>query len=93
MQRCCMTVLKCVLLVNRNVTEMYANRGSWIVDRGSWIVDRGSWIMDRGSWNAHCFISKVEILSLEFKWLIVLRSAIKRHDQTHRILKNAFTAS
>ena len=32
-------------------------------------------------------------ISLAFKWLIVLRSAIKTRDQTHRDLKNAFAAS
>ena len=35
------------------------------------------------SWNAHCSIYKVEIISLEFKWLIVLRSALKACDQIH----------
>ena len=44
----CMTILKCVLLVNRNVTEMFANCGSQ---------------------NARCSISKVEIISMSFKWL------------------------
>ena len=55
-------------LVNRNVTEMYANCGSR---------------------NARCSVSKVEIISSAFKWLIVLRSAIKTRDQTDRVLKNA----
>ena len=35
-----------------------------------------------GSQNAGCSMSKVEIISLAFKWLIVLRSAIKTCDQT-----------
>ena len=46
-----------------------------------------------GSRNAGCSISKVEIISLAFKWLIVLRSAIKTRDQTHGVLKNALAAS
>ena len=41
-----------------------------------------------GSRNACCSISKVEIVSLAFKWLIVLRLAIKPCDQTHRVLQN-----
>ena len=61
-----------MLLVNRNVTELYANCGSR---------------------NARCSVFKVEIISLAFKWLIVLRSAIKTHDQTHRVLKNVFASS
>ena len=44
-------------------------------------------------WNARCSISKVEIISLAFKWLMVLRSAIKMHDQMHRVLKNVFATS
>ena len=48
----CMTVLKMLLLVNRNVTKMSANCGSR---------------------NACCFVYKVEIISLAFKRLIVLR--------------------
>ena len=40
-----------------------------------------------GSRNARCSVDKVEIISLAFKWLIVLRSAIKTRDQTHRVLK------
>ena len=60
---------KCVLLVNINVTKMYANCGLW---------------------NARCSFSKVEIISLAFKWLILLRSAIKMCNQTHRVLKNVF---
>ena len=66
------TVLKMLLLVNRNVTEMDAICGSR---------------------NARCSVSKVDIISLAFKWLIILRSAIKMRDQTHRVLKNAFSAS
>ena len=38
-------------------------------------------------------VSKVEIISLAFKWLMVPRSAIKTQVQTHRVLKNAFIAS
>ena len=30
---------------------------------------------------------KVEIISLEFMWLIVLRSAIKMHSQMHQVLE------
>ena len=60
----CMTVLKMLLLVNRNVTEMCAKCGLQ---------------------NAHCSVYKVEIISLAFKWLIVLRSAMKTCDQTHRV--------
>ena len=48
--------------------------------------------MNCGLRTAHCSISKVEII-LAFKWLNVLRSAIETHDQTHRVLKNAFAAS
>ena len=48
---------------------------------------------DRSLRNAGCSISKVEIISLGFKWLIVLRSAIKTHDQTHLVLKNVLAAS
>ena len=43
-----------------------------------------------GSRNTRCSYSKVEIISLAFKWLIVLRSAIRTRDQTHRV---AFAAS
>ena len=43
--------------------------------------------------NARCSVYKVEIISFAFKWLIVLRFAIKTRDQTHRVLKNAFAAS
>ena len=39
-------------------------------------------------WNGCCSISKVEMISLAFKWLIVLRLAINTRDQTHRVLKN-----
>ena len=46
-----------------------------------------------GSRTARSSVSKFEIISLAFKWLIVLRSAIKTRDQTHRVLKNAFAAS
>ena len=46
-----------------------------------------------GSWNVCCSLAKVEILSLAYKWLIVLRSAIQMHPQTHRVLENAFAAS
>ena len=46
-----------------------------------------------GSRNARWAVYKVEIISLAFKWLIVLRSAIKARDQTHRVLKNAYAAS
>ena len=46
-----------------------------------------------GSRNARCSFSKVQIISLVFKWLIVLRSAIKTRHQMHRVLKNAFVAS
>ena len=46
-----------------------------------------------GSRTVHFSISKVEIISLAFKWLIILRSAIKTHDQTQWVLKNAFAAS
>ena len=46
-----------------------------------------------GLWNVICSVSKVEIISLAFKWFIVLRSAIKTCDQTHRVLKNVFAAS
>ena len=42
------------------------------------------------SQNAHFSVSKV---SLAFKWINELRSAIKTRDETHRVLKNAFTAS
>ena len=42
-----------------------------------------------GLQNVHCSASKVEIISLAFKWLIVLKSATKASDQTHRRLKNA----
>ena len=45
------------------------------------------------SWNVRCAVYKVEIISLAFQWLIVLRSAIKTRDQTHRVLKNVFVAS
>ena len=31
-----------------------------------------------------------DIISLAFKWLIVLRSAIRTCDQMHRVLKNMF---
>ena len=41
-----------------------------------------------GSWNVHCSVSKVEIVSLAFKWLIVLRLTIKTSDK-----KYAFTSS
>ena len=44
----CMTVLKCVLLVDINVTEINVNCGLW---------------------NACCSASKLEIISLAFKWL------------------------
>ena len=37
-----------------------------------------------GSQNVGCSMSKGEIISLVFKWLIVLRSAIKTCDQTQR---------
>ena len=59
------------------------------------LVNRNATEMDVncGSRNARCSVYKVEIISLAFKWLIVLRSAIKTHDQTHRVLKNAFAAS
>ena len=40
------------------------------------------WIAD-----TRCSVYRVEIISLAFKWLIVLRSAIKSRDQTHRVLK------
>ena len=43
-----------------------------------------------GSQNARCSVYKVEIISLAFKWLIVLRSAIETRDQTHRVLKPAY---
>ena len=43
-----------------------------------------------GSRNARNSVSKVEIISLAFKWLIVLRSAMKTRDQTHRVLKTRF---
>ena len=33
--------------------------------------------MNCGSWNAHCSVCKVEIISVAFKWLIILRSAHK----------------
>ena len=48
---------------------------------------------DRSLRNAGCSISKVEIISLGFKWLIVLRSAIKTRDQTHLVLKNVLVVS
>ena len=35
-----------------------------------------------GLWNVCCSFSKVEIISSAFKWIIVLRSAIKVVDQT-----------
>ena len=56
-QKCIWRSRKCVLLVNRNVTEMYVNCGLQ---------------------NARCSIFKVKIISLSFKWLIVLRSAKKK---------------
>ena len=67
MQRCSKNVYDSLkneyyCLVNRNVTEVYANSDSW---------------------NAHCSVSKFEIISLAFKWLIVLRSALKACDQMH----------
>ena len=37
---------------------------------------------------ACCFFTKVEIISVAFKWLIIFRSA-----QTHRGLKSAFLTS
>ena len=46
-----------------------------------------------GSWNAHCSLAKVEIISLAFKRLIILRPAIKMHPQTHQVLESAFAAS
>ena len=48
-----------------------------------------------GSRNAHFSVYTIEIISLDvaFKWLIVLRSAIKMRNQTHRVLKNAFAMS
>ena len=46
-----------------------------------------------GSQNALFSVSKVEIISLAFKWLIVLRSAIKTCHQMHRVLKNTFAIS
>ena len=46
-----------------------------------------------GSRNARCSSSKVEIISLAFNWLIVLRSAIKTCDQTHRVFKDIFAVS
>ena len=39
-----------------------------------------------------CFQSWNSYFSVAFKWLIVLRSAMKTRDQTHRILKNVFAA-
>ena len=32
-------------------------------------------------------------MSLAFKWLIVLRLAVKTHDQMHQVVKNVFAAS
>ena len=46
-----------------------------------------------GSRNAHCSIYKVEIISLAFKWLIILGSAIKTCDQMYRVLKHVFATS
>ena len=46
-----------------------------------------------GSWNARCTVYKVEIISLAFKWLIVLRSAIKTRDQTHVYASSAQAGS
>ena len=40
-----------------------------------------------GSEIARCSVYKVEIISLAFKWLLVLRSAIKMCDQTHPVHK------
>ena len=37
--------------------------------------------VNRGSQNACCSDSKVEIISLAFKWLIILRSALKKNAQ------------
>ena len=37
--------------------------------------------------NTRCSVSKVGIISLVFKWLIVLRSAMKTGDQRQRVLK------
>ena len=44
-------------------------------------------IVDRGMRAVSVY--KIEIISSAFKWLIVLRSAIKTRDQTHRVLTNA----
>ena len=55
------TVLKCVLLVNRNVTDMYVNCGSR---------------------KTHCSVYKVEVISLAFKWLIVLRKCAIKHTES-----------
>ena len=43
-----------------------------------------------GSRNVCCSVYEVEIISLALKRLIVLRSAIKTHDQTHRVLRNVY---
>ena len=40
-----------------------------------------------GSRNTRCSVSKVKIISLAFKWLILLRLTIKTRHQTHRVLK------
>ena len=41
-----------------------------------------------GSRNARCSVSaKVEIISLAFKWLIVLKSALKTRDQKRTELR------
>ena len=37
--------------------------------------------------NARCSVSKLGIISLVFKWFIVLRSAMKTRDQRQRVLK------
>ena len=43
-------------------------------------------IVDRG-------MRIVPFPSLAFKWLMVLRPAMKTHDQMHRVLKNVFAAT
>ena len=39
------------------------------------------------------FVPKVEIISLAFKWLIILRPAIKMCGKRHQVLRNMFVAS
>ena len=47
------------------------------------------WIVESTS----CSIYKVKIISLEFKWLILLGLAMKTCNQMHQVLKNVFATS